>query len=47
MFLRILTIGKPDDFPEKITIAYKVYYPDGKDAIWIVDAKTSVLAREE
>ena len=43
----ILLIGKPDDFPEKITIAYKVYYPDGKDAIWIVDAKTSVLAREE
>lgn len=43
----ILLVGKPEDFPEKISILHKIYYPDGKDAIWIVDAKASVLARNK
>lgn len=33
----VLLVGKKEEFPSGINPLYKVQYPNGKSAIWIVD----------
>lgn len=35
----ILLVGRPEEFPSNIMPLYKVEYLDGKDAIWVVNAR--------
>jgi len=39
-----LIIGKPEEFPENVNVIKKIFYPDGREAIWIVDPINEAFA---
>jgi len=42
----ILAVGRPEEFPENTVPEKKIYYPNNKEAFWIVSNLTKVFAQK-